>query len=271
MRSRTAVVAVALVLSLLAHGGPAAASDPGIATWNGADAAARPSVPAAATTSARTFRVNLARPSDYVAQANFVQCVGASVQMMLNIARRGADRSARTQHRLQVEARALSGPTPPGFIRHGASIRGWVASLNRRGTGLYRLVGADTLQEAMQIAMVAIQQYRRPVGLLVWRGRHAWVMSGYVATYDARHGGRPRVTRAYILDPLHPHGSIWGPSPTPGTSIPVAAVGRQFVRRELIDTTSIWARFWRLMPGYDQLNGKYVMVVPIGPVPRGFN
>ena len=40
------------------------------------------------------FVLNLARPSDFVRQATFVQCVGASVQMMLNIIEPGADRIA---------------------------------------------------------------------------------------------------------------------------------------------------------------------------------
>ena len=50
---------------------------------------------------------------DYVQQTNFVQCVGASVQMMLNIIEPGADRTARRQRRLQVLARA------PGAARAG--------------------------------------------------------------------------------------------------------------------------------------------------------
>ena len=34
------------------------------------------------------------------------------------------------------------------------------------------------------MAAKAIHDQRRPVGLLVWRGRHAWVMSGYQAVVD---------------------------------------------------------------------------------------
>ena len=63
----------------------------------------------------------------------------------------------------------------------------------------------------------------------------------------------------------------WGPSPTPGTSISVAAVGRQFVRRAIDRHDQHLGQVLAPMPGYAQLNGKYVMVVPIGPVPRGFN
>ena len=131
------------------------------------------------------FRVDLARPGDFVAQANFVQCVGASMQMMLNISGPN-DRTAATQRRLQGLARNLSGPTPAGFVRNGASVRGWSAGLNELGAGPYRLVGVTTIDEAMRLAATSIRTTGKPVGLLVWAGRHAWVMSGFEATADPR-------------------------------------------------------------------------------------
>ena len=166
----------------------------------------------------RPFRINLAQDGDYVRQSNFVQCVGASVQMMLNIMEPGADRTRRTQRKLQAYARATSGPRPDGRVRSGrrrVRLGGRAQQVGRRaGTSV---VGADTLQQAMRIAARAIVKHRRPVGLLVWQGRHAWVMSGFEATGDPRDGDF-RVTRAYILDPLHPTApTYWGPSPDPGT------------------------------------------------------
>src|SRR6478752_10222677 len=87
------------------------------------------------------FRLDLASKGDYVAQTNFVQCVGASMQMMLNIIRPSDDRSARTQARLQNTARELSGTRSDGQRRKGASVRGWSAGLNQLGAGAYRVVG----------------------------------------------------------------------------------------------------------------------------------
>jgi hypothetical protein len=214
---------------------------------------------------ARGYSLNLARPGDFVAQTNFVQCVGASVQMMLNMIEPGADRSARTQLELQQLARAWSGPRPDGTEREGAGVAGWAASLVIRRAGAYRIVGADTLDDAMRIAAEAIWTYHRPVGLLVWRGRHAWVMSGFEATSDPAGAGELRVTRAYILDPLYPYGSsVWGASPRPGTAITVAAVGRQFVARRTGGP-------WNSLPGSHRLAGKYVLVVPSGPVRPGID
>ena len=69
-------------------------------------------------------------------------------------------------------------------MREGAGVSGWAAALTINRAGAYRVVGADTLDEAMRIAATAIREYRKPVGLLVWQGRHAWVMSGFEATGD---------------------------------------------------------------------------------------
>ena len=84
--------------------------------------------PAAA---AADFRLELGRRADFVAQTNLVQCVGASMQMMINIMAPQDDRTAVTQHRLWTLARAL-GPSPPaGFRGKGASPIGWARGLDR--------------------------------------------------------------------------------------------------------------------------------------------
>ena len=200
------------------------------------------------------FTLDVSERGDFVAQTNFVQCVGASMQMMLNMIEPERDRTASTQLRLQRLARAWSGSRPDGRQRQGASVRGWAAGLNILDAGPYRLVGTTTLGEAVRTAARAIAVTGRPVGLLVWRGRHAWVMSGFTATADPRETDDFRVIRAIVHDPLYPHGSaIWGPSPSPGEAIPLAALGRQFVPRRMTN------RFGGLP---STLGGKYVLVLP---------
>jgi hypothetical protein len=210
----------------------------------------------AATTAATTYSLDLASSRDYVAQANFVQCVGASMQMMINIVAPRDDRSTATQRRLQDLARTLSGPRPVGRERQGASVRGWTAGLNHLGYGPYRLLGETSLEAALKTAARAIRMTGRPVGLLVWRGRHAWVMSGFQATADPAVTDRFEVTAASILDPLYPHGSkTWGPSPKPGTWTPVERVGRQFVARGSGPSSARWLS--------SSLDGRWVLVLPI--------
>lgn len=101
------------------------------------------------------------------------------------------------------------------------------------------------------MAAEAMDRTGAPVGLLVWSGRHAWVMGGYESTAPLRSGGR--VTRAVIYDPLYPYGSnVWGPSPRPGQAIALEALGRQFVPRRQSSRTGT-------------LSGKYVLVLPYVP------
>ncbi len=206
---------------------------------------------APASAAPKAYELDLGARSDFVAQANFVQCVGASMQMMLNMMEPGADRTAATQLKLQKLARQMSGQRPDGMERQGASVRGWAAGLNLLGAGPYRLAGATTLEEALLTAAQAMRRTGKPVGLLMWRGRHAWVMSGFRATGDPVVAGT-RITAALVEDPLYPHGSsVWGPSPAPGAALTPEELGRQFVPRRF---SSRW--------GMRMLSGKYVLVLP---------
>jgi hypothetical protein len=201
----------------------------------------------------RPYRLNVARSADFVAQTNLVQCVGASMQMMLNIVG-WTDRSAKKQLQLQQLARKYSPPRPDGRIRKGASVVGWAAGLNDLGAGPYTLVGTLTIDEALAAAAKAIRETGKPVGLLMWQGRHAWVMSGFEATADPLSPDSFRVTAAYVMDPLYPRDSAkWGNSPRPGERLTVAQLGKQFVPRRSGVQASVW------LSGFA---GMYVMVVP---------
>jgi hypothetical protein len=216
----------------------------------------------APVTAADRYEVDVARRADFVPQTTFVQCVGASLQMMINMIEPGRDRSARTQLRLQKLARKLSPPRRDGSIRKGASVRGWVKVLQREVEQPYRLVGTDTLNQAVKLAARAIEGTGAPVGLLVWRGRHAWVMSGFEATKDLSDGGK--VISVTIYDPLYPYGDdFWGPSPKPGVPISVRELGRQFVRRRTNNNSNTFQT--TLQQAYPTLSGKYVLVLPYVP------
>jgi hypothetical protein len=216
---------------------------------------------APADAASKGFAMTVGARTDFVAQTNFVQCVGASMQMMLNMIQPGADHSAATQRRLQQLARASSGPAPDGFDRQGASVRGWATGLNQLGVGPYELLGADTLEAALLAAAQAIRLTGKPVGLLMWHGRHAWVMSGFRATRDPLVPGA-RVTAVMVEDPLYPYGSsTWGPSPRPGAELTPEDLGRQFVPRRSSNR-------WPATPWGAQLAGKYVLVLPTRVVPR---
>jgi hypothetical protein len=212
-------------------------------------------VPAEART---PFEIDLYRPGDFVSQTNLVQCVGASIQMMRNIGAGRDDRSAATQRRYWALARKLSPPRPPGWgKRRGASVHGWSAALRRLDVGPYTVLAYPTMQQALLAAARSIQRSGKPVGLLVWEGRHAWVMSGFRATADPLASRKARITHVDVLDPLYPRGATsWGRSPRPGERLSLAELSRYYVRRQ-----SSWS---------GPMSGRWVVVMTtdLEPQPR---
>ncbi|HEX5014056.1 MAG TPA: hypothetical protein VFV72_07815 [Candidatus Limnocylindrales bacterium] len=183
---------------------------------------------AAATARPEPFAMNLYAKGDFVAQYTFEWCVGASLQMALNMATDGSRTTRADQQRLWEMARDRSF-SPFG----GANPRGWTAALNDLGVGPYELVSLPTFESALDTAAEAIRTTNRPVGLVMWRGRHAWVMSGFEATADPAAFDDFEVTGIRVLDPLYPHGSsVWGKSPKPNSLVSPATLAEQFVIRD---------------------------------------
>ncbi len=130
------------------------------------------------------FAMSLYHAGDYVSQYTLEWCVGASLQMTLNMATDRTRTSRASQQQLWEMARDRS-DSPFG----GANPRGWTAALNDLGVGPYVLVSIPDLDDALRVAATAMRRTNRPVGLVMWRGRHAWVMSGF--EFDRRSGERP--------------------------------------------------------------------------------
>jgi hypothetical protein len=194
------------------------------------------------------FEMNLFRNGDFVAQYTFEWCVGASLQMALNMATDDSRTSRADQQRLWEMARDTSF-SPFG----GANPRGWTATLNELGVGPYELVSIPTFDAALDVAAQAIRATKRPVGLVMWRGRHAWVMSGFEANADPRTFDDFDVTGIRVLDPLYPHGSsVWGRSPKPNSLVSPETLAKQFVLR---DSTRVNLG---VPPGY-------LLVLPVAP------
>jgi hypothetical protein len=187
----------------------------------------------------KPFRLNLYRKGDFVSQTNLVQCVGTSMQMMINMMRAKDDRTAGWQLELQNLARRYSarnwdGTEANGQVRQrrGASVRGWAFGLNKLGFGPYKVTSGATIEDAVRMAAIAMRQTGRPVGLLVWRGRHAWVMSGFESIGDPLTDADARITHVYVQDPLYPRtSSVWGKSPAPNTRLTLRQLGADFLPR----------------------------------------
>jgi hypothetical protein len=185
--------------------------------------------PATSAANQKPFAMNLYRKGDFVAQYTFEWCVGASLQMALNMVTDESHTSRADQQALWEMARDRSF-SPFG----GANPTGWTATLNELGVGPYELVSIPTLDEALDTAAEAIRTTERPVGLVMWRGRHAWMMSGFEATADPNKSDDFDITGIRVQDPLYPHGSsVWGSSPRPNSLVSPATLAKQFVIRDV--------------------------------------
>lgn len=117
--------------------------------------------------------------------------------------------------------------------------------------GPYTVVSIADYGTALRTAARAIAATGRPVGLVMWRGRHAWVMSGFESIGDPARFPEFSVTGVRVQDPLYPHGSgQWGPSPEPNSLLTPEQLATQFVVRE--------PRRWS-----SELPTGYLMVLPV--------
>jgi hypothetical protein len=191
----------------------------------------------------QAFALNLYQEGDFVPQYTFDWCVAASIQMMHNLI---DDTGAGTwaddvqQGELWEMARARSSNS-----FNGANPFGWAKVLTEVGMGPYEVVSIAGYEDALRAAARAIAATDRPVGLVMWSGRHAWVMSGFESLGDPGQFPEFSVTGIHVLDPLYPHGSgQWGPSPAPNSLVTPEQLATQFVVRE--------PRRWSsdLTPGY---------------------
>jgi hypothetical protein len=194
------------------------------------------------------FEMDLYDRNDHVPQYTSSWCVGASMQMMINMMERGADRRLSTQRRLYKLARQVS---PWVEERPGASTYGWAGGLERLGYGRFVEMASGSKQGALRLAARQMRFTGRPVGLLVWEGEHAWVMSGFKATADPAYTDNFRVTAVWIEDPWAGRSSsFWGRGLAPHSLVGVENL-RGFVR---------WESFHR--PEYGK-RGKFTIVAPV--------
>ena len=193
-----------------------------------------------------TYLTNLVTPGYYVGQYNFVECVGASIQMMRNMVMDTSNHSSATQHTLWAVSHYLS----KYKADNGADPYGWAATLGREGAGPYRIDAGATVLDTLQAAATAMTLSGRPAGVTVWQGSHAWVLSGITTTADAGGSAPFSVVRVEVTDPLwtilHHGGGILAPS----TWLSVAQFAKDF------------------LPYHDPrrdpaIEGRYVAIVPV--------
>ena len=195
------------------------------------------------------YALNLYQEGDFVPQYTFDWCVAASIQMAHNLiddTGGGTWADSTQQGELWEMARARSSNS-----FNGANPLGWAQVLTEVGMGPYKVVSIADYGSALQTAARAIAGTGRPVGLVMWSGRHAWVMSGFESVGDPAQFPEFTVTGVRVQDPLYPHGSEkWGPSPEPNSLLTPEQLATQFVVRE--------PRRWS-----SDLPAGYLLVLPV--------
>ena len=200
------------------------------------------------------FEMNLFSRGDFMHQATKDMCVAGSTQIMMNIIDSGKpNRSVAYQKGLYQRGRELS-PNKSKLGPIGVDLTGWAELLNTNGYGPYVVESAETRRGAVRKAARAIRLTGKPVGLVVWRGAHSWVMSGFTSTADPAYDRGFQVKAAYIQDTWYPYVStIWGASNPPNTLVPMGNLKEDFLP------------YQRPRANYLKRDGKFMLILPVLP------
>lgn len=154
------------------------------------------------THAATPFKMDLYFGSGYERQIDLRTCTAASTAMMLNfIARRDLGLNQMDILRYEQPRDALN-----DAIQRGSDPLGWSRALShfapRTGTTFTYLWEAHTSEDAaLKRAARQIAVTGKPVGLVIMKGRHAVVMTGFEASHDPRQGDFT-LTHVWISDPI---------------------------------------------------------------------
>jgi hypothetical protein len=272
-RARAVTTALLAVGLLAALGGPVAASD--------------------AVSSGRTITVGSRVPTRlnlYVAEGfrfqdpNYYACTSTAAMDMLNMIalRRAGGSGFVWTVRLGATARdsilawERNHDTLAGG--YGSDPHGWRNALNYYGWGsgalgagrVYDDRAYGTYDEAIKTAVRALIQYRKPVGIVAWAGRHAQMLTGYdglvgdpsAKSADGRYTNAFTISALYLSDPLSSQ----------------AIVNKRIAYGELKTSSNLKLRFRPYLetdspyddpytagtiPARDEWYGKFVIVMPI--------
>jgi hypothetical protein len=234
-------VAVSAVAAILAVAGtPVLAADP-------SRAAGARSVTAGATPTERIRTVDLSRSGAAVTQFTSYWCVPAAVQTMLNLVTGTSDRSFTTQSRLYTELRRANRYS---YTTRGNDVRGWARVLSARlpaGMG-YGDVSFSSRSAAYLAIVKAMDRTKRPVGIVVDAGTHAWTVVGFTVRETPGVPNATTVLGFYVVGPLGSPTDPW-----PKKYLTTSQLNSRFTRYHEPTRPVVW-------------EGLYVIVAPLSTV-----
>jgi hypothetical protein len=191
------------------------------------------------------FVMDLYREGDFVSESTDKWCIAAAMQTSMNMMSVSPDTSRDTQAKLFDLAVSIGGSQ-----KGGTDPDGWAGGLSSLGYGKYSVGANVNMAAAVHTVAKQIRITERPAGLVVWRGWHSWVVSGFTATVDPATTDKFTVLSLRIEDVWYPRVSdLWPKSRAPDADVPVSALGPDY---------KVWLQSgtW---PGRD---GRYVYVIP---------
>jgi hypothetical protein len=182
----------------------------------------------------RIRTVDLFRSGAAVTQYTSYWCVPASTQTMLNLIRGTNDRSYATQLRLYRELRAANLYRYP---TRGNDVRGWARVLTAHlptGQG-YADMRFSSRAAAYRAIVDSMDRTRRPVGIVVDRGSHAWTVVGFRVREIVGVPGSRTILGFYVVGPLGA-----GRDPWPKAYYTVDQLSTRFTRYHESTQKVIW-------------------------------
>jgi putative peptidoglycan lipid II flippase len=236
----------AVVPSVPPLGSPGSVGSPGPG-GSASPAASASSSPASPTPKPGPFAMDLYQKGDFIDEFKDIWCLPAAMQTSMNIMDSGADLSKATQSRIFDLARSID-PAPDG----AAEPEAWAKGLAQLGYGNYEVSIQPSIKAAIKLAAKQVRLTNRPAGLMVWRGAHSWVMSGFNASADPAVTDQYTVTGVRIEDVWYPRFStLWGYSRKPDALVAVGDLSQDFLP---------WKR---PLGSYPRKDGNFVIIIPV--------
>lgn len=180
---------------------------------------------------------NLYRSSAMVRQYTNYWCVPATVQSMANLV---LGTSNRTYSRQAYIYKLTRRHNRYSYRTKGNDPQGWGWSLRyfTRGRAYYPRAFTNKSAAINSIAAV-IARTRRPVGVTVYGGTHAWVVLGYRQSYDRSEPSKKTLLGLYVSGPLGTTRDKW-----PYKYLTVAQFREAFTRYHEWQRKVIWEGKW---------------------------
>jgi putative peptidoglycan lipid II flippase len=175
------------------------------------------------------FAMDLYQENDFVGEFKDTWCVPAAMQTSINIMSAYPDVSRDTQAKLYDLAVSIAGSP-----NNAADPEGWAQGLTQLGYGKFKVATATKMSDAVTAVVKQIRATGRPAGLIVWKGWHSWVVSGFTATADPATTSKFTVLSLAIEDVWYPRVSTLnsqtrgGHSRPPDANVPYDQLSQDF-------------------------------------------